>query len=210
MAGMTETRAPFGRWEPAQPTDVAELFGDLDAPWWIAGGFAIELALGRRVRSHVDIDVLLLRRDHLRAQHALTGWEWWAADPPGSLRPWLTGEPLPPGVHDVWCRPGPYTPWRIQLMVDESDGEEWYSRRDATVRRSLTELGALSPEGIPYLAPEVQLYYKAKDARPKDEEDLAAVLPALTDRRRLWLVDALTRTHGAHPWICRLQVPPRL
>lgn len=46
-----------------------DLAGDRNAgfpgPWWIAGGFAIELATGRAIRPHDDIDVGLLRSDHL-------------------------------------------------------------------------------------------------------------------------------------------------
>jgi hypothetical protein len=56
--------APFGPWEPAQPLEAAAIFAAMPCPWWIAGGFAIELAIGRPVRDHADIDVLVLRQDH--------------------------------------------------------------------------------------------------------------------------------------------------
>ncbi|WP_405607205.1 amino acid transporter [Streptomyces sp. NBC_01511] len=197
--------APLGRWEPAPPAEVVRLFSGLRCPWWIAGGYAIEFAVGHAFRSHGDIDVLLLRRDQLAAQRALAGWEWWAADPPGTLRPWAAGEILPPGVHDIWCRPGPGTPWRIQVMLDESHGRQWTSRRDPRVRRPVGGLGATSAEGAPYLAPEVQLFYKAKEPRPQDEEDFAAVLPLLTDDRRQWLADAISLAYGTRPWLARLR-----
>jgi hypothetical protein len=117
--------APYGRWEPAPPGEVASIFAKTPCPWWVAGGYAIELAVGRPIREHGDIDVMVLRRDQLHVQRVLDGWEWWAADPPGTLRPWARGEALPVGVHDVWCRPGPAGPWRIQVMLDESDGGDW-------------------------------------------------------------------------------------
>jgi len=50
----------------------------------------------------------------------------------------------------------------------------------------------------------VQLFYKAKEPRPKDETDLAATLPVLTDDQRHWLVDAIALAYGAHPWVSRL------
>ncbi|MFD5315410.1 nucleotidyltransferase domain-containing protein [Streptomyces sp. NPDC127098] len=202
---MTRLRAPFGRWDPASLGEVVARFSGLDSCWWVAGGFAIELAVGRRFRSHGDIDVLLLRRDQLIAQRALSGWEWWAADPPGSLRPWASDEVLSPEVHDIWCRPEPDDPWRVQIMIDESLGMEWVSRRDPRVRRPISTLGMASADGVPFLAPDVQLYYKAKGPRPKDEEDFDAALPVLTDRQRCWLVDAISKTYGPHPWIKRLQ-----
>lgn len=205
MSDMTRGPAPLGRWDPAPLAEVVARFSGLTSRWWVAGGFAIELAVGRRIRSHGDIDVLLLRRDQLAAQRVLAGWQWWAADPPGSLREWVSGEVLPVGVHDIWCRSGPDEPWRIQVMLDESRGEEWVSRRDPRVRRPISTLGMISADGIPFLAPDVQLYYKAQAPRPKDEEDFNAVLPMLTDQQRRWLLDAITETYGPHPWIKRMQ-----
>ncbi|MBP2063430.1 nucleotidyltransferase domain-containing protein [Streptomyces iranensis] len=202
---MTRLRGPFGRWDPASLSEVVARFSGLESCWWVAGGFAIELAVGRRIRSHGDFDVLLLRRDQLVVQQALPGWQWWAADPPGSLRPWAPDEILSLGVHDIWCRAGADDPWRIQIMIDESRGQEWVSRRDPRVRRPISTLGMTSADGVPFLAPDVQLYYKAKTPRPKDEEDFDAVLPVLTDRQRRWLVDAISKTYGPHPWIKRLQ-----
>jgi hypothetical protein len=191
-------------WEPAPLSEVVELFSAVRAPWWIAGGYAIELAVGRAFREHADIDVLLLRRDQLAIQEALASWEWWAADPPGKLRPWRRGELLPPGVDDVWCRPSASAPWRIQFMLDESEGAEWVSRRNLAVRREVGLLGSVTVAGVPYLAPEVQLFAKAHGTRPKDEQDFAAALPVLDDSQRQWLAAALDQTYGSHAWLDRL------
>lgn len=202
---MTRLRAPFGPWDPAPLSEVVARFSGSGSRWWVAGGHAIELAVGRRIRSHADVDVLLLRRDQLVVQRALPGWQWWAADPPGTLRPWAADEVLPQEVHDIWCRPGPDDPWRVQIMLDESDGHEWVSRRDSRLRRPISALGTVSAGGVPYLAPDVQLYYKAASPRPKDETDFAAALPVLTDEQRRRLADALLMTYGPHPWIARLR-----
>lgn len=204
---MPRTVTPWGTWDPAGPDEVAALFRTGGAPWWIAGGYAIELAVGRPVREHGDIDVLVLRRDQLMVQRVLAGWDWHAADPPGTLRPWRPGERLPAGVHDIWCRPGADRPWRIQVMLDESDGDRWVSRRDPRVGRPVACLGRRTVTGIPYLAPEVQLFYKARSARPKDEADFCAALPVLTPFRREWLRRALMLAYGGHPWCPRLQAP---
>jgi hypothetical protein len=200
--GRTDT--PWGVWEPAALPEVAAIFAPATVPWWIAGGYALELAAGRRLREHEDIDVLLLRRDQLAAQEALAGWQWWAADPPGTLRPWHAGEVLPVGIHDIWCRPGEHDPWRIQVMLEESAGADWVSRRNQRIRRPIASVGLISVDGIPYLTPEIQLFYKAKNSRPKDEADFDAVLPLLTDDQRRWLHDAIVSTYGPHPWRSRL------
>jgi hypothetical protein len=142
----------------------------------------------------------VLRRDQLAVQHALPGWEWWAADPPGVLRPWSPQEILLPAVHDIWCRPAPDRPWRVQVMFDDAAGQDWVSRRNPSVRMPLAALGRLSPDGIPYLAPEVQLFYKAATPRPEDQLDFAWALPVLTAAQRDWLHAALADTYGDHPW----------
>ena len=65
-------------------------------------------------------------------------------------------------------------------------------------------IGRTTSDGIPYLAPEIQLFYKAKNPRPKDQTDFTAVLPFLTGAQRRWLSGALSRTLGEHPWRDRL------
>lgn len=203
---MPRTDTPWGPWEPASPAEVAQIFSRSRVHWWIAGGYAIELAAGRRVRQHSDIDVLVLRPDQLAVQRALAGWQWHAADPPGTLRPWQLGEQLPSGVHDIWCRPGPEQPWRIQVMLDGSHSGDWVSRRDQRIRRPIAGLGSVTAGGIPYLAPEVQLFYKAANPRPKDEIDFATALPMLNEAQRQWLADALRLVYGTgNAWYLRLR-----
>ena len=191
-------------WQPLTLDAVMDLFRDAPFPWWVAGGYAVELAVGSHVRPHDDVDILLLRRDHREAHELLATWDCWAADPPGTLRPWLAGETLPDTVHDVWCRETPEGPWRFQFMLDESDdnGTHWRSRRDPRVTRPVAGIGSRADAGIPYLRPEIQLFYKAKGRRPKDELDLAAALPLLGLPEREWLRQAITLTSGPdHAWL---------
>lgn len=191
-------------WLPLNVAAVHDLFRDAPFPWWIAGGHAIELAAGRAIRPHADIDVLLLRRDHLAARSLLAGWDCWVADPPGTLRPWPAGETLPSTAHDLWCRETPDGPWRLQLMLDEADGDHWVSRRDVRISRPIAEIGDRTEEGVPYLRPEIQLLYKARARRPRDDVDFTAILPRLDGSQCRWLRDAIGIVHGAdHPWLNR-------
>lgn len=206
---MARTRTPWGTWDPAPLAEVVSLFSGLPAPWWVAGGYAIELAVGHPVRHHGDIDVLVLRRDQLAAQHALADWEWWAVDPPGTLRPWKQEETLPAHVHDIWCRPTGHHPWRIQIMLDECHGAEWVSRRNSRIRRPAAALGLTTADGTPYLAPEIQLFYKAKGPRRKDQIDFTVTLPHLSTGQRRWLHGAIADTYGAHPWLQQLSTTHR-
>lgn len=85
-------------------------------------------------------------------------------------------------------------------MVDEAGGGGWRSRRDDRVRAPVAALGRVSAGGLPYLRPEIQLFYKAKGRRPKDEADFAVVAPALDADARAWLDRALALTRPDHPW----------
>lgn len=192
-AGRTACRWPSCAWEPASPTGVAQIFSSSPARWWIAGGYAIELAAGRQIREHGDIDVLVLRPDQLAVQHVLPSWQWYTADPPGTLRPWRQGEQLPAGVHDIWCRPGPVQAWQLQVMLDESCAGHWVSRRDRRIRRPIDSIGAVTANGILYLAPEIQLFYKAKDPRPAHLRDRPCVVhpSAVTTTRISVAIDAM-------------------
>lgn len=182
------------------------LFAPADFPWWIAGGHAIEHFAGRAVRPHGDIDVLLLRADHTAAHALLEGWDCWAADPPGTLRFWQPGETLPPTVSDIWCREHRDGPWRFQLMLDESDGIHWRSRRCADVAKPIVELGSRDARGIPFLVSEVQLFYKGKAPREKDDADLAAALPLLSETQRAWLRAAILRAYGrGNAWLEKIE-----
>ncbi|HEY2552614.1 MAG TPA: amino acid transporter [Streptosporangiaceae bacterium] len=201
---MARTQTPWGPWEPLSLDRVATIFSAAGVPWWIAGGYAIELAVGRPFREHEDIDVLLLRPDQLAVQDVLPSWQWHAADPPGVLRPWQRGELLPAHVHDIWCRPGPAEPWQVQVMLDEADGARWVSRHSAALRRSASQIGAVSADGVPYLRPEIQLFYKAHKRRPKDELDFTAVIGVLDDDQRRWLSAAISLAYGPHPWLERI------
>jgi hypothetical protein len=180
------------RWQPLTADAVAGLFADAVFPWWIAGGIALELAVGHEIRDHSDVDVLILRPHHLDARRLLADWDCWAADSPGMLRPWPVGTELEDGVHDVWCR-------------REHHGA-WISRRDRAIRAPIRSLTRTTADGIRYLAPHVQLYYKAKSLREKDEIDFKAVIQSGVAMDREWLRDAIAHSYGTqHPWLRMLR-----
>lgn len=195
-------------WKPLNPIEIARVFREACFSWWVAGGYAIEHFVGRQFRDHADLDILVLRRDSTALRLHLSHWECWVADPLGRLHVWRVGEALAGNIHDVWCRQNPGSPWAFQVMIDESDGFEWRSRRCPLVGKPIQQLGVANDQGTLFLAPEVQLFYKAKSPRPKDDLDLEASLPLLAPAQRTWLIHAIQRAYGpASIWTKTVRSP---
>lgn len=195
---------PWGTWDAIGPADVAALMRGYRGWWCIAGGYAIDAFCGvPGRRDHGDIDIGLLAREQAAAHAHLAAWELQCADPPGTLRPWLPGETLPAAVHDIWARRHAGDAWRFQLMLNPADGDDWLYRRNPRLRRSLGSL-TWTRDGIPYLAAEVQLLFKARGTRNKDRQDFEDTLPLLDGTQRAWLRDALRLTEPGSAWIATL------
>lgn len=191
-------------WKPLSLAELVELMRGAHFLWCLAGGHAIAHLLGRSHRQHGDIDIVVLRPEQLHVQNWLGAWRMYAADPPGTLRPWQPHEVLPNGVHDVWCHRDESPAWELQVMIQESDGDSWYFRRDARVCGSVGDL-ATDVRGVPCLRMDLQLLYKSKQPRAKDESDFREVLPVLSNEQRESLAYWLELTYlDGHPWLTEL------
>ena len=183
--------------------EAKALLADLPVAWWISGGYALELHLGTSWRGHDDLDVSLRRADVGALLALLPDWEVHvAAD--GRLRRW-DGAPLLASRHEnnLWCRPGPDEPWALDVIVSDGDDDEWIFRRDHGIRFPWPMAVLVAADGTRYLAPELQLLFKSRALRPKDDEDAAQVIPLLDADRRRRLGELLPATH---PWQERLRL----
>ena len=172
--------------------------------WAIAGGWAIDLFIGGQTRPHADIDIQIDHADAGILHASLPGWLLYAAH--GVLDLWETGTPLPDEIHNLWCR-RPGRSWEFQLMLGPSTETEWVYRRDNRIRRPRGE-EVVHIDGLPVIAPEIQLLYKARlPTLPKDEHDFAQALPRMSPAQRQWLADNLAMLDDDHPWIESLAAP---
>lgn len=190
-------RAP---WRESTPEEAADWLRRVPCRWWLAGGWAIERFVGSAIRRHGDLDVGCLRRDAAALTSALTGWEFYGASD-GRLTPVRPGTAPEPRFNSLWARPVGHTHWRLELLLDECDGTEWLFRREPSVRRPLVTITWRDAAGISVLQPEIQLLYKAKSARPCDEQDFERTRNHLDPEARAWLRLALSRVHPSHRWL---------
>lgn len=78
------------------------------------------------------------------------------------------------------------------------------SNRAPDVAAELERYARRAPGGLPYVAPEVRLLYKAKPhptGMEHNDTDFAAVVPDLDLEARRWLKAALERAHPDHHWL---------
>ena len=200
----TTATPPDERWEPLSLEEVKKLLGSVSAPWWIPGGYALDLFIGHETRKHVDVDVAALRRDQQALREALGKWDVRIANE-GELIPWKRGETLKPDHHTVWARETPSGPWRVEVLFEESDGKRWAYRRNERIGLNIADLGRRDANDVPFLRPEVNLLYKSKDPRPVDETDFLYALPGLDVAQKGWLSGALYTIDPTHRWLARLK-----
>jgi hypothetical protein len=185
---------------------LADLMGDFPRPWWVAGGWAIDLWLGEVTREHADLEIGLLRDDQLALRDHFSGWLVDRVVGDGPLARWVelpTGERVDLPEFQLRFRL-PADGRVFEVFLNDLDAGEWVSRRHPTVRLPLGELVCRSPRGLPLIVPEVQLLYKAKYHREKDEHDFQLARSRLTLRQRSWLRRRLLEYHPGDPWLAGL------
>jgi hypothetical protein len=194
-------------WLTLAPHEAAVLLSVLRVPWWVAGGWAVDLFLGKVTRAHQDLDVGIFRSDAARVVASLSGWEFFEAKD-GALSALALDAATRAGVNSLWGKRANTEQWELELMLDESDIESWVFRRDERITRPLSCAILRNPEGIAYLAPEIQLLYKARATRPKDQADFDQVVPHLARESRTWLRESLLSVEPEHVWISMLEEYP--
>jgi hypothetical protein len=190
----------------ADPYKIAALLAAFERPWYICGGWAIDLFLNRPTRAHKDVDVALARNDQLAAQRYFMqrGWSLEVAED-GQLLLWGAGEWLALPAHVIWCRHASHDPNFCELLFNEIDEREFRFRRDQGITLPRERLGLTSACGLPILAPEIVLLYKSKNSdHGGNNADFRQALPLLEDERRAWLRAALERMQPEHPWLNEL------
>ena len=190
-------------WNAWRPTQLASRLQSLEVPWAVAAGWAIDLFIGRESRTHDDLEIVVAGTSFGAVRTALPELTWFGA---GGLageagRIWPLDD-APAELHQTWGWDSVNECWRLDVFREPWEGDTWVCRRDPSIRRPIADVIERDPTGIPYLAPEIVLLFKAKHAdRDKDAADFARALPLLDVQRRQWLADALRVVHPGHDWI---------
>ena len=191
-------------WEPMPLASVVRLLEGAPFTWWIAGGWALDLHRGRQSRAHGDTDIGVSRHDQAAVQRYFASeWRLYVAHD-GKLTPWLPGEWLPSPKDDIWISRNAESPWTLQTMLVNIVKGQWLYKRLPSIRRAFDDTLLHTPDGIPYLRPEIQLLYKGGKPVWEDKawRDLHTMLPVLTAEERAWLRSSLAAQFPeGHAWI---------
>jgi hypothetical protein len=193
---------------------AARLMEPFPHPWFVSGGWAIDLFLGKVTREHGDREIGIFRRDQAELRQHLPEWEWFkAVSGPngGEWVPW-EGEWLDLPIEQLLARPAGSNsdppqgghPAEIEFFLNDAPDGVWQCKRSPAITRPAAEISLRSPADIPILAPEIQLLYKAKWHRPKDEHDFAQAVPRMSPTQQDWLAANLAIVHPDDPWLTRL------
>ncbi len=186
-----------------QPQEAAVRLAGAGVAWHVAGGWALDLWHGRPTREHSDLEIAVPRPHFPRLRARLDGFDLFSPsrDEFHLLAP---DEEPSDDRHQVWvCEPA-VPAWRMDIFVEPGDTDTWICRRDPSIRAPRARMVRATAAGVPYLAPEAVLLFKARHRRPKDERDFAGALPRLDAAARDWLAGALGRMHPGHPWLEKL------
>ena len=103
----------YGGWDPLTPATIGNFMEGFDRPWWIIGGWSLEVFTGIG-RDHEDMDISILSSDA------------------GAFREFLGDRWTPWNVDDGWFRPFD------QRFTDVRPDSQVWVRRDAQSRGSST------------------------------------------------------------------------
>ncbi|MGW6286577.1 nucleotidyltransferase domain-containing protein [Streptomyces sp. NPDC055107] len=198
-----EIEALDARWSSSwTPVEVAQRLAGVSVPWCVAAGWALDLFRGGQTRVHGDIEIAIPEAGFPEVRRRFPGYVFDAA---GSGRIWEDARPETlAAVHQTWLRDPATGNYLLDVFREPHDGDTWICRRDARIRLPYSEIVHHTGDGIPYLAPELVLLFKAKHARPKDRRDFDATVPHLTRTQRTTLAELLARVHPGHAWLTDL------
>jgi len=185
-------------WDPLGLDDATELMRGFPATWWIVGGWAIDLFVGRETRDHSDVDIVVRRADQELLRERFAAWDVQVAHD-GMLERWVGY--LEPPRSGLWARADASGPWQLQFILAQHDGDDWLYRHDESIRLPLDEVVLRDSAGIPFARPEIVLLSKARLVREQDEQDFEAALPLLNEASRARLLGWLP---ADHVWRARL------
>lgn len=195
---------PDNAWAAWTPERLFDRLSHLAAPWYVAGGWALDLWHGYETRAHGDLEFCILAGDVGLFRAHLQELDFFEVHS-GTFAYLVPGTRPRPEITQLWGADMANGRWRVDMMIEHGSPQEWVYKRDPSFRLPRSTAVQRTPTGLPYLAPTLALLFKAKYVRAKDVADFHAALPKLDDRQKADLRQWLEVLHPGHEWIASLR-----
>ncbi len=211
---MTEEEAeipPGGRvvddpppWDAWRPEQVTAMLARVDVPWCVAGGWALDLFRGEQTREHGDLEIAIPDTPEAfgAVRTALAGYTFEVI---GSGQAWPLDSPAFAVMYQTWVSDPDTGVYRLDVFREPQRDGAWACRRDETITLPYQQAICRTAAGVPYLAPEIALLFKAKHADlDKNQADFAGARPLLSGPALDWLRWTVRQLHPGHQWLAEL------
>ena len=195
--------------------------------WAVCGGYALDLFLNCQTRKHGDIDICVFERDRECITEFMLSKDWRVFQflGQGKVRPLSGGDASDPGRNLMCikegCRLVQFYPCEekdvllhaffhtgierldyLEFLFNDIQDNQFVFSREVSLMRDIHK-AILYNNGIPSIAPEIALLFKASETdNPEYQRDYALTLPHLGEEQLHWLHDGLRKRYPqGHPWI---------
>lgn len=178
---------------------IFHIMSNSNFPWYIAGGWSIDLAIGRKTREHEDIDLVVFREYIQDVLEYFKDWEIGVVIPGEHRLEKVTDKAQV--LQPQYCLHIKNDTDFVEVLFTDKMNDQVIYRRDLTITLSLENFIKTDPLGRTYITPEWQLLFKSKSPRERDEQDFISAVPFLGNDQKSWLKKALIKTNASPQWI---------
>ncbi|WP_455975446.1 nucleotidyltransferase domain-containing protein [Methylorubrum populi] len=192
-------------WDAWTPHELRQRLREVIVPWYVAGGWALDIWHGKQTRVHEDLEFVALRHDADRFRNILCELDFFAVKD-GIIEYLPPSVPVPSDVSQLWSGDIQRGVWRVDLMIEQGTPDLWVYKRNQAIKMARSDAVRVSEGGIPYLSPLIVVLFKAKHRRDKDRADFELCLPKFSAGEKEQLIIWLNDLHPNHEWLTPLQM----
>ena len=195
-------------WDAWSPHELSQRLRDAILPWYVAGGWALELWHEKQTREHEYLEFVALRNDVDYFRTILYDLNLFTVKD-GSIKYLPPSAHLPSDVWQLWGGDMRQGYWRVDVMIEQGTPDLWVYKHDPAISMVRSDAIRISRAGIPYLAPTNVILFKSRHCREKDRIDFKRCLQKFSAEEKEQLIGWLDQLNPGHEWITDLQASRR-
>src|SRR3954451_12132155 len=120
-------------WDAWHPRLLAQRLHDLQTPWYVAAGWAVDLFRGEQTREHEDLEIAVPAGSLGVLPPLFPEMYFYVPQGEGVLAPMSPGT-LAGESHQTWGFERAAGKWRFDVFREPHDEGTWICRRDESIR----------------------------------------------------------------------------